>query len=288
MVNITIKDMMEAGVHFGHQTKRWNPKMAKYIFGSRNGINIIDLQKTVRLLDRALDFVKSVSADGGSILFVGAKPQAKDIIRKNAERCGMPFVNERWLGGMLTNFETIKSSVARLKELDGMEEDGTFEILAKKEVIKLQKERGKLEKCLGGIKNMDKLPDAMYIVDTKKEHIALKEGLKLGIPIIAIVDTNCDPDGIEYIIPGNDDAVRSINLITSAIADAALAGAEEHSMKQKALAEEKEREEAARKAAKKQAEEQEAEVAAEQPPEEKAEPASAADPADEVPAEPGE
>ncbi|MGK7346801.1 MAG: 30S ribosomal protein S2 [Candidatus Nitrospinota bacterium M3_3B_026] len=246
--DISIRTLMEAGVHFGHQTKRWNPKMRKYIFGSRNGINIINLRKTAPLLGKALEFSKKVAADGGKILFIGSKPQGKEIVKEEAIRCGMPYATERWLGGMLTNFETVKKSVARLRDLDQMEEDGAFEALSKKESAKLQKERGKLLKNLGGVKDMDRLPDALYIVDTKKESIALKEGLKLGIPIIAIVDTNCDPDGIEYIIPGNDDAVKSIRLATSAIAGAIMEGVNEHGIRQKALAEEMEREAERKKA----------------------------------------
>lgn len=238
MEELSIKTLMEAGVHFGHQTKRWNPKMRKYIFGARNGINIINLQKSIGLMRKALKFAAETSANGGTILFVGTKPQSREIMQEEANRCGMPFIIERWLGGTLTNFETIKKSVARLNELNQMAEDGTFEALAKKEVIKLEKERGKLLKNLGGVKDMGRLPDAMFIVDTKKEHIALKEGLKLGIPVIAIVDTNCDPDGIEYLIPGNDDAVRSIRLIAKSLADAVLQGGEERKMRQKAADEE--------------------------------------------------
>lgn len=257
--DISTRTLMEAGVHFGHQTKRWNPKMRRFIFGSRNGINIINLRKTVPLLSRALEFSKKVATDGGKILFIGSKPQAKEIVKEEALRCGMPYATERWLGGMLTNFETIKKSVARLRDLDQMEEDGAFEALSKKESAMLQKERGKLLKNLGGVKDMDRLPDALYIVDTKKESIALKEGLKLGIPIIAIVDTNCDPDGIEYIIPGNDDAVKSIRLISSAIAGAILEGVNEHGIRQKVLAEEMERE-----AERKKAEEEKARAEAEE------------------------
>lgn len=240
MSDITLKRMMEAGLHFGHQTKRWNPKMRKYIFGERNGIYIIDLQQTLAKFQEALAFTRNLAAKKGKVLFVGTKTQAKEIIAEQAERCGMPYVRERWLGGMLTNYETIKMSIGRLNQLDGMEEDGSFKVLAKKEVIKLQKERSKLERYLGGIRNMGGLPDAVFIVDTKKEKIALSEIIKLKIPVIAIVDTNCDPDGIDYIIPGNDDANRAIELVSSAIADAILEGANEYDMKEKAQSEERE------------------------------------------------
>jgi len=238
---ISLQTMMEAGLHFGHQTKRWNPKMRKYIFGSRNGIYILNLQKSLKLMNKALAFVKDLSASGGKILFVGSKVQAKPIIREQAELCQMPFVSERWLGGMLTNFETIKKSVGRLKQLEEMNEDGSFKVLAKKEVIRLQKELGKLEKNLGGMKHMQSLPDAVFIVDTRKERIALFEAVKLGIPVIGLVDTNCDPDGVEYIIPGNDDANRAIHMVASALGEAILEGKKEHDMKIKALAEERER-----------------------------------------------
>lgn len=253
MQAVTIKEMMEAGVHFGHQTKRWNPKMKKYIFGSRNGIYIFDLQKSSRLFNRALEKAREIGANGGSILFVGTKPQARAIVVEEAGRCGMPFVVERWLGGMLTNFETVRKSVGRLKELDAMADDGTFEVLSKKEVIQLQKERGKLNKNLNGIRNMDKLPDAMFIIDTKNERIALSEALRLAIPVVAVVDTNCDPEGIEYIIPGNDDAIRSIRLLASSAASALNEGKEEYAMKQKAVSEERERAQAAKRAAEEQA-----------------------------------
>ncbi len=239
MSEITIKQMMEAGLHFGHQTKRWNPKMRKYIFGSRNGIYIIDLQKTLKLFNKAIDFVKEIAANGGTVLFIGTKTQAQDIIDTTSRECGMPCVKERWLGGMLTNFDTIQKSVGRLRELETMTEDGSLKVLAKKEAIRLTKEQMKLERYLGGIKDMPGLPDAVFIVDTKKERIALAEALKLKIPVIAIVDTNCDPDGIEYVIPGNDDASRAISLVAGAIKQAILDGAEEHKMKVKALAEEK-------------------------------------------------
>lgn len=260
MEEVSLKELMAAGVHFGHQTKRWNPKMRRYIFGSRNGINIIDLQKTSVLLKKSLKFARNLAANGGVILFVGTKPQAAEIIREEAERCGMPYVNERWLGGMLTNFETIKKSILRLKELDAMEEDGTFDVLAKKEVVKLRKEKDKLMKTLGGIKDMGRIPDALYMIDIKKEHIGLNEGLKLNIPVVAIVDTNCDPRGIEYMIPGNDDAVRSIRLITKSLSDAILEGAEEHAIKEQARAEEMEREAAEKKAAEEEAKKKEQEA----------------------------
>ncbi|HEB71285.1 MAG TPA: 30S ribosomal protein S2 [Nitrospirae bacterium] len=241
MSDVTIKRMMETGLHFGHQTKRWNPKMRKYIFGSRNGIYIIDLQQTLKKFEKAIAFTRELAARRSKILFIGTKSQAKDIIAEQATRCGMPYVRERWLGGMLTNYETIKMSIGRLNQLDGMEEDGSFKVLAKKEVIKLQKEKLKLERYLGGIRDMGGLPDAVFIVDTKKEKIALSEAVKLKIPVMAIVDTNCDPDGIDYIIPGNDDANRAIELISSAIADAILEGANEYDMREKAVAQEHER-----------------------------------------------
>ncbi|MBI4665646.1 MAG: 30S ribosomal protein S2 [Nitrospinae bacterium] len=239
MAEVTLQEMMEAGVHFGHQTKRWNPKMKRYIFGARNGIYIIDLQKSLKLFQKAVKFAHELGANGGTLLFLGTKPQAKDVIVENAGQCKSPFVIERWLGGMLTNFETIRRSVARMKELDAMAEDGTFEALSKKEVVKLAKEREKLVKNLGGIRNMDKLPDAMFIIDTKNERIALNEARRLNIPVIAIVDTNCDPDGIDFVIPGNDDALKSIKLITGAISEAHMAGKTNFEMRLKALAEEK-------------------------------------------------
>lgn len=221
---VTMKQLLEAGVHFGHQTRRWNPKMAAYIFTERNGIYVIDLQKTVHKLEEAYDYVKSVAMNGGTILFVGTKKQAQEAIEQEAERCGMFYVNQRWLGGMLTNFGTINKRVQRLKELEAMEEDGSFEVLPKKEVIKLRHERDKLDKFLHGIKNMAKLPDALFVVDPRKERIAVSEARKLGIPIIAIVDTNCDPDEIDYVIPGNDDAIRAVNLLAAKMADAVLEG----------------------------------------------------------------
>ena len=219
---ISMKQLLEAGVHFGHQTRRWNPKMAEYIFAERNGIYIIDLQKTVKKVDEAYNFVRDIAADGGEILFVGTKKQAAESIKEEAERVGMYYVNTRWLGGMLTNFETIKKRVQRLAQLRKMEEDGTFELLPKKEVTKLSLEIEKLEKYLGGIKNMKKLPSALFIVDPRKERNAVAR--KLSIPIIAIVDTNCDPDEIDYVIPGNDDAIRAVKLIAGAMADAVLEG----------------------------------------------------------------
>ncbi|SHG57336.1 SSU ribosomal protein S2P [Thermosyntropha lipolytica DSM 11003] len=219
---ISMKQLLEAGVHFGHQTRRWNPKMAPYIYMERNGIYIIDLQQTVKKFDEAYEFVKSVVAEGKSILFVGTKKQAQESVKEEAERCGMYYVNQRWLGGMLTNFKTIQKRVQRLKDLERMEEEGAFEVLTKKEVAKLLKERERLERFLGGIKNMDKLPGALFVVDPRKEKIAVAEARKLGIPVVAIVDTNCDPDEVDYVIPGNDDAIRAVKLITSKIADAVL------------------------------------------------------------------
>ncbi len=224
MSTVTMKQLLEAGVHFGHQTKRWNPKMKEYIFGSRNGIYIIDLQKTVRLFKEAYKFVVDTCAGGGTILFVGTKKQAQDSILEEASRAGMFFVNQRWLGGTLTNFRTIKKNIERLKKLEAMKEDGTAEALPKKEVLQLDKERSKMEKTLGGIKEMGRLPSGIFIVDPRKERIAVHEARKLGIPIVAIVDTNCDPDEVDYIIPGNDDAIRAIRLISSKIADACLEG----------------------------------------------------------------
>ena len=224
MAVISMKQLLEAGVHFGHQTRRWNPKMAPYIFTERNGIYIIDLQKTVKKVDEAYDFLRSVAEEGKSILFVGTKKQAQDAIKTEAERCGMYYVNERWLGGMMTNFATIRKSINRLKELEAMEEDGTFEVLSKKEVLALKREQEKLEKSLGGIKDMEELPGALFIVDPRKERIAVAEAKKLNIPIVAIVDTNCDPDEIDYVIPGNDDAIRAVKLLTSRMADAVIEG----------------------------------------------------------------
>ena len=222
MAVVSMKQLLEAGVHFGHQTRRWNPKMAPYIFTERNGIYIIDLQKTVRKLEDAYMYVRSIAEGGGIVLFVGTKKQAQDSIREEAIRCGMPFVNARWLGGMLTNFNTIQRRIKRLAQLKEMEENGTFDMLPKKEVIKLRLQIEKLEKFLGGITEMKRQPAAMFIVDPRKERIAVAEAQKLGIPIIAIVDTNCDPDEIDYVIPGNDDAIRAVRLISSVVADAVL------------------------------------------------------------------
>ena len=224
MSSVSMKQLLEAGVHFGHQTRRWNPKMARYIFTERNGIYIIDLQKTVKKLDEAYDFIKEIAAEGGEVLFVGTKKQAQDAIKEEAQRCGMHFVNARWLGGMLTNYRTIKTRIARLEQLNKMKEDGTFDLLPKKEVIKLELEIEKLEKNIGGIKNMETLPKAMFVVDTRKEKIAVAEAKNLGIPVVAIVDTNCDPDEIDYVIPGNDDAIRAVKLISGAMADAIIEG----------------------------------------------------------------
>ncbi len=224
MSSVSMKQLLEAGVHFGHQTRRWNPKMAKYIFTERNGIYILDLQKTVKMLDTAYDFIRDVSAEGGEILFVGTKKQAQEAIKEEAERCGMHYVNARWLGGMLTNYRTIKTRIARLEQLNKMKEDGTFDLLPKKEVVQLEHEIEKLEKFIGGIKNMGELPKAIFVVDTRKEKIAVAEARNLGIPVVAIVDTNCDPDEIDYVIPGNDDAIRAVKLIAGAMADAVIEG----------------------------------------------------------------
>ena len=219
---ISMKQLLEAGVHFGHQTRRWNPKMAPYIFTERNGIHIIDLQKTVGKVDEAYRAVFDVASQGGTILFVGTKKQAQDAVKTEAERCGMYFVNERWLGGMLTNFKTIQSRVARLKAIETMSEDGTFDVLPKKEVIQIKKEWAKLEANLGGIKNMDRVPDCIFVVDPKKEKICVQEAHRLGITLIGIGDTNCDPEELDYIIPGNDDAIRAVKLIVSKMADAVI------------------------------------------------------------------
>ena len=224
MAVVSMKQLLEAGVHFGHQTRRWNPKMAPYIYTERNGIYIIDLQKTVKKLEEAYNFVREISAEGGNILFVGTKKQAQDAIREEAARCGGYYVNARWLGGMLTNFRTMRTRIDRLAQLRKMEEDGTFAMLPKKEVIKHQGEIEKLEKYLGGVKEMKKIPAAMFIVDPRKERNAIAEAQKLNIPVVAIVDTNCDPDEIDYVIPGNDDAIRAIRLIAAAMANAAIEG----------------------------------------------------------------
>ncbi|MDQ0161762.1 30S ribosomal protein S2 [Bacillus alveayuensis] len=219
---ISMKQLLEAGVHFGHQTRRWNPKMKKYIFTERNGIYIIDLQKTVKKVEEAYQFAKDLAANGGTILFVGTKKQAQESVKEEAERAGMFYVNQRWLGGTLTNFATIQKRIKRLKDIQKMEEDGTFDVLPKKEVVQLKKELERLEKFLGGIKEMKQLPDALFIIDPRKERIAVAEARKLNIPIIGIVDTNCDPDEIDYVIPANDDAIRAVKLLTSKIADAVL------------------------------------------------------------------
>ena len=224
MAVVSMKQLLEAGVHFGHQTRRWNPKMAPYIYTERNGIYIIDLQKTVKKLEEAYNFVRDISANGGNVLFVGTKKQAQDAIKEEAARCGGYYVNARWLGGMLTNFRTMRTRIDRLAQLRKMEEDGTFAMLPKKEVIKHQAEIEKLEKYLGGVKEMKKLPAALFIVDPRKERNAIAEARKLNIPIVAIVDTNCDPDEIDYVIPGNDDAIRAIRLIAAAMANAAIEG----------------------------------------------------------------
>ncbi|MDP2644864.1 MAG: 30S ribosomal protein S2 [Desulfobacterales bacterium] len=234
MAYVTMKELLEAGVHFGHQTKRWNPKMKPYIFGARNGIYIIDLQKTVRLFKEAYDFVVETVANGQSVLFVGTKKQANEAIYEEANRCEMFFVHNRWLGGMLTNFQTIKKSIDRLNYLNNLQNDGSINLFPKKERLKLAKERTKLDSNLGGIRNMSRLPGAIFIVDPKNESIAVKEGKRLNIPIIAIVDTNCDPDEVDYIIPGNDDAIRAIRLISSKIADACVQGKERFEEKQQA------------------------------------------------------
>ncbi len=217
---LSMKQLLEAGVHFGHQTRRWNPKMAPYIFTERNGIHIIDLQKSVVKVDEAYKAVSEIAAQGGILLFVGTKKQAQDAVKVEAERCGMYYVNERWLGGMLTNFKTIRSRIARLREIEKMATDGTFEVLPKKEVMQIKKEWEKLEKNLGGVKDMPRIPDAIFVVDPKKEHICVQEAHNLGITLIGIGDTNCDPDELDYIIPGNDDAIRAVKLIVSKMADA--------------------------------------------------------------------
>ncbi len=242
---ISMKQLLEAGVHFGHQTRRWCPKMAPYIYTERNGIYIIDLQKTVGLIDDAFDAVANVAAQGGTILFVGTKKQAQDAIKSEAERCGMFYVNERWLGGMLTNFKTIQSRINRLKEIERMSEDGTFDVLPKKEVIELRKEWDKLEKNIGGIKEMKKLPDLIFIVDPKKEKICVSEAHKLHIPLIGICDTNCDPDELDYVIPGNDDAIRAVKLIVGKMADAVIEANQGESYEEAEAAEEVNEEEAA-------------------------------------------
>ena len=246
MAVINMKELLESGVHFGHQTRRWNPKMKPYIFGARNGIHIIDLQKTVRLFKIAYDFLVKTVADGYSVLYVGTKKQARDSVVEESERCGMFFVVNRWLGGTMTNFQTIKRSINRLKELESMKEDGTINRYTKKEVLKMEKELVKLDKNLGGIKNMDGLPGAVFVIDPKREKIAVQEARKLGIPVVAIADSNCDPEEIDFIIPGNDDAIRAIRLICSKIADACIQGHDLAEERLKAAARiQKEQEEAA-------------------------------------------
>ena len=245
MAVISMKQLLEAGVHFGHQTRRWNPKMAQNIFTERNGIYIIDLQKTVRKLEEAYNFIRELSENGESVLFVGTKKQAQDSVREEAERAGAYFVNARWLGGMMTNFTTIRHRIDRLRQLRAMEEDGTFDLLPKKEVIKLKLEIEKLEKFMGGIKDMKKLPGALFIVDPRKERIAVAEAKKLGIPIVAIVDTNCDPDEIDYVIPGNDDAIRAVKLISATMANAIIEGREGQMGAEEAEAKENETDEEA-------------------------------------------
>jgi len=234
LANITMKELLEAGVHFGHQTKRWNPKMKEYIFGERNGIYIIDLQKTLKMFKEASKFVQDLTAEGKTVLFVGTKRQAQDAIAEEAKRCGMFYVNQRWLGGLLTNWVTVQKSVKRLKELDDMATDGRYELLPKKEVIKLERERKHLQANLAGIKEMSRLPDAIFVIDSNKEQIAVREARKLGIPVVAVVDTNCDPTEVDYVIPGNDDALRAIRLFASKIADSAAEGVQLISDKQMA------------------------------------------------------
>jgi small subunit ribosomal protein S2 len=224
LTGIALKDLLEAGVHFGHQTKRWNPKMKAYIFGERNGIYIIDLAKTARLFREAEQFTTNLAADGRTILFVGTKRQAQDAVAEEAQRCGMYFVNQRWLGGLLTNFTTIQRSLGRLRDLEAMETDGRYDTLSKKEISQLEKEKKKLQKNLDGIRNMSRLPDALFVVDTRKEKIAVDEARKLKIPVIGVVDTNCDPDEVDFVIPGNDDALRAIRLFASRVADAVISG----------------------------------------------------------------
>ena len=227
---VALKQLLEAGVHFGHQTRRWDPRMAEYIYQARNGIHIIDLQKTSKKLDEAYDFVKGAAAEEKNILFVGTKKQAQECIKESAEKCGMFYVNQRWLGGTLTNFQTIRRRIDRLTELENMEKDGTFEVLPKKEVVLLNKEKAKLEKNLGGIKEMTALPDVLFVVDPKKEHIAILEARKLNIPIVGLVDTNCDPNDVDYVIPGNDDAIRAVKLIADTIANAVIEGRQGESL----------------------------------------------------------
>ena len=241
MFDISIKQLLEAGVHFGHPTKKWNPKMSEYIFTQRNGIHIVDLQKTVKKFEEAYNYIAELAQEGGTVLFVGTKKQAADTVKEEAQKCGMYYVNVRWPGGMLTNFNTIRKSIKRLKDLEKMQADGTFDLLPKKEVAKLLKEMADLEKSYGGIKDMDRLPSALFVVDTRKERIAVLEAKRLGIPVVAIVDTNCDPEDADYIIPGNDDAIRAIKLIAGALADAIIAahgGVQEEAAEAEEVAEE--------------------------------------------------
>lgn len=233
---VTIKSLLEAGVHFGHQTNRWNPKMKRYIFGEKNGIYIIDLQISLQCFQKAYDFTRDTVAGGESVLFVGTKRQAMDIVEEEANRCGMFFVNQRWLGGMLTNFQTLRRSINQLKKLEAAETDGTYERLKKKEIVRMKKEQGKLEKYLSGIKGMNDIPGCIYILDTRIQHITVKEANRLGIPVIALVDTNCDPEGVDYPIPGNDDAIRSLKLFTGQIADACIEGMELRRRRQESAA----------------------------------------------------
>jgi small subunit ribosomal protein S2 len=263
MAVVSMKQFLEAGVHYGHQTRRWNPKMRPYIFGSRNGIHIIDLQKSLRKLKEAYEFVRDLTARGETILFVATKPQARDIIREEAQRSKSFFIDERWLGGLLTNFNTIKQSIARLHKIEELRgEDGMYAGVLKKEALGIEKKRQKLEKALGGIRDMRKLPGALFIIDCKKERIALTEARKLGIPIVAVVDTNCDPDGIDYVIPGNDDAIRAIRLFAGTIADAALEGRALYEAQIRSLEEQRARQQAAREARQRAAQQQ---AAASQP-----------------------
>jgi len=241
LVSISMKQLLEAGVHFGHQTKRWNPKMKEYIFGERNGIYIIDLQKSLKLFKNAVQFVTELGAQGKSVLFLGTKRQAQEVIQEEAQRCGMYFVNQRWLGGLLTNFATIQKSIKRFRDLEAMQSNGQYDLLSKKEVARLERERKKLEKNLSGIKEMSQLPEALFVIDTKKEAIAVQEARKLGIPIIGVADTNCDPDEIDFIIPGNDDALRAIRLIASTISQAFLDGRALYEAQQRELAEQQEK-----------------------------------------------
>ena len=235
---VALKQLLEAGVHFGHQTRRWDPRMAEYIYQARNGIHIIDLQKTSKKLDEAYEFVKGASAEEKNILFVGTKKQAQECVKEAAEKSGMFYVNQRWLGGTLTNFQTIRKRINRLTELENMENDGTFEVLPKKEVVLLNKEKAKLEKNLGGIKEMVQLPDVLFVIDPKKEHIAILEARKLNIPIVGLVDTNCDPNDVDYVIPGNDDAIRAVKLIADTIANAVIEGRQGESLDEEATLEE--------------------------------------------------